>query len=234
MAHIHNAILRGYNSIYLQAPHVAQENKPAFVGYALTWYKFVKGHHDDEEGGLFPAVAGVLGVVDADLWREMYEEHEAFLEGLGKYRECLEGLETPGGFDGEKLREVMEGFREPFEAHFHSEIGTIASFAELPGAPAEGSEREREAAAIFKAWGKKTIMTAGIADVAPFFLMNLDATYEEERWADRPPIPPPVRWGLINIAGSWNWSWWKFASCDSSGQPQQLYASVDGGTQQDM
>jgi hypothetical protein len=201
MAHIHNAILRGYNSIYLQAPHVAQEDKAAFVGYALTWYKFVKGHHDDEEGGLFPAVAGVLGIADTDLWREMYEEHEAFLEGLWKYREYFEGLETPGGFDGEKLREVMEGFREPFEAHFHSEIGTIASFAELPGAPAEGSESEREAAAIFKAWGKKTIMKAGIADVAPFFLMNLDATYEEETWANWPPIPPPVRWGVDQYCG---------------------------------
>ena len=166
----------------------------------------------------------MLGVDEAGLWRETHREHEAFLEGLGKYKDYLEGLAMPSQFDGKKLREIMEVFKEPFEAHFHSEISTIESFADLPTAPVPGSEKEREAAAVFKAWGKKTVMKAGVADAVPFFLMNLDATYEEGRWANWPPIPAPVRWGLANIAGSWNWSWWKFASCDSTGMPRELYA----------
>jgi hypothetical protein len=60
MAHIHNAILRGYNSIYLQAPHISDVDKPAFIGYALTWFRFVKSHHDSEEFELFPKVEDVL------------------------------------------------------------------------------------------------------------------------------------------------------------------------------
>jgi hemerythrin-like domain-containing protein len=80
MAHIHNAILRGYNSIYLQAPHVKDVDKAAFVGYALTWYRFVKSHHDDEENELFPAVEQVLN--DKEIWGETHKEHGMFIHHL--------------------------------------------------------------------------------------------------------------------------------------------------------
>jgi hemerythrin-like domain-containing protein len=73
MAHIHNSILRGYNSIYLQAPHVNNDDKPAFIGYSLTWYRFVKSHHDDEEMELFPKVEEQLN--NKDIWKETHEEH---------------------------------------------------------------------------------------------------------------------------------------------------------------
>jgi hemerythrin-like domain-containing protein len=73
MAHIHNAILRGYNSIYQQAAHVKEEDKAAFIGYALAWYRFVKSHHDDEEAELFPKVEEVLGT--KGVWDETHAEH---------------------------------------------------------------------------------------------------------------------------------------------------------------
>ncbi|UPX17434.1 uncharacterized protein EKO05_0007788 [Ascochyta rabiei] len=225
MAHIHNAILRGYNSIYNQAPHIQEADKAAFVGYSMTWFRFVKSHHDDEEAGLFPKVAEVLGGKDSELWGVTHKEHESFLTGLAEYARYLEELKTPNDFDGEILRTIMVGFQESFNHHFHSEISTIASFAELKSAPASGSLEEDAAAAVFKAWGKKTVTKAGTTDVVPFFLMNLDATYEGRKWANWPPMPAPVRWGLVNVAGSWNWTWWKFASCDSAGKPRELYAT---------
>jgi hemerythrin-like domain-containing protein len=73
MAHIHNAILRGYNSIYQQAAHVKEEDKAAFIGYALAWYRFVKSHHDDEEAELFPKVEQILGT--KGVWDETHAEH---------------------------------------------------------------------------------------------------------------------------------------------------------------
>lgn len=73
MAHIHNAILRGYNSIYLQAPHVTHEDKVDFIGYAQAWYRFVKSHHDDEESQLFPKVEEVVGT--KGIWDETHKEH---------------------------------------------------------------------------------------------------------------------------------------------------------------
>ena len=229
MAHIHNAILRGYNSIYLQAVHIKEEDKPAFIGYALTWYKFVKSHHDDEEAGLFPKVAEVLHTTDDELWDATHKEHGSFLHGLGEYEKYLSRLTSPSDFNGEELCKIMDSFQQPFEHHFHSEISHIASFAGLPSAPIPGSPDADQAAAVFKAWGKKTVMKAGVTDVVPFFLMNLDATYEAGRWASWPPMPAPVRWGLVNLAGSWNGAWWKFASCDGAGRPRGLYALGEGG-----
>ncbi|KAH6625244.1 hypothetical protein C7974DRAFT_196764 [Boeremia exigua] len=229
MAHIHNAILRGYNSIFLQAPHVRNEDKEAFIGYALTWFKFVKSHHDDEEAELFPKVAEVLHGQDNEIWEETHKEHESFLQGLGKYEIYLSHLASPAHFDGKELCSIMLTFQVPFEHHFHSEITHISSFASLPSAPVLGSPESDQAVVVFKAWGKKTVTKAGTTDVVPFFLMNLDATYEEGKWANWPPMPAPVRWGLVNVAGSWNWAWWKFASCNSAGTPRELYALGGSG-----
>lgn len=73
MAHIHNAILRGYNSIYNQALHVTDEDKPEFIGYAQAWFRFVKSHHDDEEQELFPKVEEVVGT--KGIWDKTHKEH---------------------------------------------------------------------------------------------------------------------------------------------------------------
>jgi hemerythrin-like domain-containing protein len=85
MALLHNAILRGFNSIYLQAPHVKVEDYTAFVGYSLTWYRFVKSHHDDEEAELFPKVDDILK--EDGIWNETHQEH-------GIYDICSTGVST--------------------------------------------------------------------------------------------------------------------------------------------
>lgn len=77
MCLLHNAIIRGFNSILLQAPHVQDADKADFVGYAQTWLRFVLSHHDDEERNLFPKVEEVLG--DKDIWADTHEEHSTYL-----------------------------------------------------------------------------------------------------------------------------------------------------------
>jgi hypothetical protein len=118
----------------------------------------------------------------------------------------------------------MDAFRDPFTQHFHREIATIASLGSLPSAPQPGSPEAEKAAAVFKAWGKKTVAKAGTTDVVPFFLLNLDVTYEGGMWASWPPMPGLIRWGLVNVAGAVHWGRWKFASCDAQGRPRELYA----------
>lgn len=73
MALLHNSILRGYNSIYLQAPHIQEADKAAFIGYSLTWFKFVKSHHDDEEETLFTKVEELLN--DKEVFAGTHKEH---------------------------------------------------------------------------------------------------------------------------------------------------------------
>ena len=101
----------------------------------------------------------------------------------------------------------MDSFQTAFMHHFHHEISTIAAFADHLSTPAPNTPEAELAATVFKAWGKKTVTKAGTFDVVPFFLMNLDATFEDGRWANWPPMPAPVRWGLVNVAGSVHWTW---------------------------
>ncbi|KAI1424664.1 hypothetical protein F5Y12DRAFT_435070 [Xylaria sp. FL1777] len=220
MALLHNSIFRGYNSIYQQAPNVKDVDKTDFIGYALTWYKFVKSHHDDEEVSLFTKVEEVLD--DKTIWAETHKEH-AFLPGLGEFEKYLSTLRSPKDFSGTELQRIMSSFQEPFETHFHSEISTIANLADHPSAPKPGSQEEANASLTFKTWGKSTVTKAGTLDVVPFFLLNLDGTVEDGMWANWPPIPAPIKWGLINIGGAYHNRWWKFSSC-AGGKPRQLYA----------
>ena len=77
---------------------------------------------------------------------------------------------------------------------------------------------------MFKTWGKSTVSKAGVVDVVPFFLLNLDAGYEEAMWANWPPMPAPIKWGMVNLVGAWYGGWWKFASCGADSRPRELYA----------
>ncbi|KAI1175611.1 hypothetical protein F4777DRAFT_549255 [Nemania sp. FL0916] len=221
MALLHNSIFRGYNSIYQQAPHVKDADKYDFIGYALTWHKFVKSHHDDEEASLFPKVEELLK--DKTIWEGTHKEHEAFLPGLAEFEKYLVTLRSAKEFSGTELQRIMSSFQESFGAHFHSEISTITSMAKHPNAPKPGSPEEAEASLTFKKWGKTTVTKAGTLDVVPFFLLNLDGTVEDGMWANWPPIPAPIKWGLVNIGGAYHNRWWKFASC-AGGKPKQLYA----------
>ena len=70
---VHNSLFRGYNSIYHQAPHVADGDKADFIGYCLTWHKFLKTHADNEDTGLFLITQKLLG--DATIFEEAEKEH---------------------------------------------------------------------------------------------------------------------------------------------------------------
>ena len=148
---------------------------------------------------------------------------EAFLPGLAEFEKYLTTLRSPKDFSGTELRRIMTSFQEPFETHFHSEISTISQLAEHPNAPKAGTPEEAAASQTFKTWGKSTVTKAGTLDVVPFFLLNLDGTVEDGMWANWPPIPAPIKWGLVNIGGAYHNRWWKFASC-AGGKPRQLYA----------
>ena len=67
----HNVIIRGYNSIYQQAPRVtALADKKDFICYCLAWHRYVHDHHQYEETGLFPVIeqaTGEKGVMDGEV-----------------------------------------------------------------------------------------------------------------------------------------------------------------------
>ncbi|KAF2465510.1 uncharacterized protein BDR25DRAFT_239492 [Lindgomyces ingoldianus] len=216
MALLHNAVLRGYNTIYLQAPHVKPEDYPDFVGYCLAWFKFVKSHHDDEEENLFPKVVEVLGKDDKEIWGQTHDEHEALLPPLAKFNTYLTSLSSPADLNPSTIMSILKEIEEPLNTHFHSEISVIAALASSGDAPA--------AAPIFAAWGKNTVTKAGYADCVPFLFLNFDRTYEDGYWKEWPPMPKVIRFLMVRVSAWWHQGWWRFASCDIDGYPKQLYA----------
>lgn len=75
MCMVHNSIFRGYNSIYHQAPYVAEADKADFIGYCLAWHKFLKSHAENEDNSLFPRTEQLLD--DRMIFKESHKEHGA-------------------------------------------------------------------------------------------------------------------------------------------------------------
>lgn len=59
MANVHNMIIRGLNSIYLQAPHVKPGDVPSFMQYCIQWYLLLEVHHKGEETDFFVKIEKV-------------------------------------------------------------------------------------------------------------------------------------------------------------------------------
>ncbi|KID98134.1 hemerythrin HHE cation binding domain-containing protein, partial [Metarhizium majus ARSEF 297] len=221
MALLHNAIVRGYNSIYLQAPHVRGGDVPDFAAYALTWHKFLVSHHDDEEAKLFPDMVGILR--DDGIWGNMTQEHESFLPGLAAFQALLNTTDATA-YDAGALRGVMDSFAADLSAHLHNEVAVMAAMAAHENAPARESLRGALAGDMLKAWGKKTVTKAGYVDVLPFFLLNTDRTFEGGVWRNWPRMPEAVRWSMVNLVGMRHGPRWRFSSCDAAGRPRELFA----------
>lgn len=72
MCTVHNALFRGFNSMYQQAPHVQDADKAAFVGYCQTWVKFLHSHTQHEETGMFVMAEELL---QDKVFDDMHEGH---------------------------------------------------------------------------------------------------------------------------------------------------------------
>ena len=63
----HNVMIRGYNSIYQQAPRLSPTDHKDFIAYSLAWHRYVHDHHQYEERLLFPSIeeaTGEKGIMD--------------------------------------------------------------------------------------------------------------------------------------------------------------------------
>src|SRR4051794_36167439 len=70
MALGHNVLIRGLNSIYLQAPNISAEDAADFISYAKCWHEILHAHHTMEETVLFPAIeakTGEKGIMDGNV-----------------------------------------------------------------------------------------------------------------------------------------------------------------------
>jgi hypothetical protein len=100
MALSHNAFIRGFNTIYQQAPRLRNRaDKTDFVGYCLAWIDCVATHHHYEETELFPNINKAAG--QTALMEDAVHEHEAFMGGMERLKTYL--LETGADFSSTEL-----------------------------------------------------------------------------------------------------------------------------------
>ncbi|UNI23339.1 hypothetical protein JDV02_009167 [Purpureocillium takamizusanense] len=271
LAHLHNALIRGYNSIVLQAPHVLPPTETAadggndgnddddededddddededddddeddedpdearhFIGYARTWVKFLRGHHDDEEAVLFPETASILH--DNTLWGDMYKEHESLVEHIQALDAHLAHLSAnASAYAPAPLLSLLSALRAPLEQNLHHEVAHLASLSAHPAVAPRYTVERAVAAETLLNWRANSVgavagggggLVGGTFDVVPLLLLNVDRGHNDGGNADWPPMLAPVRWALVNAVGAVHAGRWRFASCDAWGRPRELYA----------
>lgn len=123
----HNAFIRGYNSIFQQAPRVqSPTDKTEFVGYCVAWVDCVLQHHHYEETEFFPNLNKAAG--QRDLMAGAVHQHEAFYGGMEQLKKYL--LDKGAEFSSREVIRIMESFQEPLYSHLKAELGEIVALAQ--------------------------------------------------------------------------------------------------------
>lgn len=144
MALLHNAIIRGLNSIYLQAGSVPEAKVPEFITYTKYWLAVVQYHHKTEEDVFFPILekaAGQEGLMSTNV--AQHKEFEIGLEKLEVYLSLC--VKNPESYSANYLCEIIDSFAEPLIQHLTDEIPTLESLREShPHSPPHERRPPRE------------------------------------------------------------------------------------------
>ncbi len=123
MSHVHNTLIRGLNSIYLQGPHVCSPTDIRdFLFFCAAWVKTVEHHHDTEEKVLFPAIRKLTkkpGLMEGN-----HQQHEAFTPGLNNLLQSAQNT-NPGEYSWNSLKAIIDGFAPSLMKHLVDEIDTL-------------------------------------------------------------------------------------------------------------
>ncbi|KAI9667986.1 MAG: hypothetical protein M1821_000806 [Bathelium mastoideum] len=145
MAFAHNAMLRGINCIYLQAPNVRQPKDIADLLFlAKAWATWVIHHHELEETPMFTGfeqVAGQEGLLNSNV-----EQHHAFSAGLHELKDYAVTTNA-SAYSGAKLQSIINAFSTELETHLHEEITSLLSLRPFDGKALLKIYKECEAAA---------------------------------------------------------------------------------------
>jgi len=211
MALAHNGILRGLNSIYLQAPHIPREDLDAirdFLTYCQCWCESMHHHHDAEEKIFFPsieAISGVQGIMERNI-----EQHRAFTPGFDLFQEysrtCL-----PKDYDGRKMRSLIEAFAEPLTRHLYDEIETLRALDKYD------SVRIRQAYQRFE----KSLMATDNYRIGPLVFGTADRSFEGGMH-DFPSVPFFVPYVIHYLFARRYRGAWRFNPCTMWRDPREL------------
>ncbi|KAL9037188.1 MAG: hypothetical protein Q9214_005810 [Letrouitia sp. 1 TL-2023] len=218
MSLIYNALSRGFNSIYLQAPHVQVADYTDFIGYSLAWTQVVKAHIEGAEEFAGPRIAKVTGKQDA------LDVPSDFKDALHELQHHLVSIAAGGqgcSFSGSHLVSLMDRLRAPLSGYLRGEIETLRSLSSFGD--------ELDVLKLVSEDGDKAMGKLSLVKELPLLFLNNDATFEDGMHRDYPPVAKPLRWALLHVFTWRHWRWWKFATCDSYERPKRLHCDVGSG-----
>jgi len=216
MVLLHNVLLRGLNSIYLQAPFITSPSDVHdFAIFCDAWSCVLHSHHAAEETVYFPLLEEQCSAANKGVMAKNHDDHETFLPGLLAYDVYVSGVKDDGKpFDGAKLKSLIDDFAPALESHLNNEIKLLESLAD------DKSVDWDSAGKAMAAYSKKN---ADRIREVPFLITNSDVTYEDGVSGPRfPPFPWFVgqifRWVYIpHLKNAW-----RFSCCDDYGVPKEL------------
>ncbi|KAK8043493.1 hemerythrin HHE cation binding domain-containing protein [Apiospora rasikravindrae] len=215
MALSHNAFIRGFNSIYQQAPRVPAPDKADFVGYCIAWHDCVDAHHRYEETAFIPNVnkaAGQTGLMDAAI-----EEHALFHDGMERFKAYL--VKEGADFAPASLLAIMASFMAELHAHLAAEPASIVALARH-----STPERPVDILAIADAAARSQIRLGLVFNALPVFYLNMNhAEFEGGMWDGVfPSFRGTGRALLTRGIPLWHARRWRFASCSPEGRVKRL------------
>lgn len=225
MALVHNVIIRGMNSIYLQCEHVTNQMASSFLLYCQCWTEFIQSHHGCEEVAYFPIIeeaVGVEGLSEGNL-----EQHDAFLVGLQEFEKYVYHV-LPCQYDGRKIIELLDSFATTLQSHLTDEVIWILALSRFP---------QLDLAAIDNYHKSYVSARQSLTRIVPFLLTNHDIFYESGIHSDWPTVDGGlIGKGTARLSARLKDFWmryiytlvhknaWKYSSCTVTGRPKSLEA----------
>lgn len=230
MACVHNMIVRGLNSIYLQAPHIPLPEVPAFIQYSLIWYKLMHLHHSCEESDFFQTISGETGIMSGNV-----EQHHAFQEELVTFylylKECAN---DPTQFSGNRILSSIDSFGRVWCNTLPRRFQRSLVYKGL-ASRRWGNWRPDFLKTARRTWFVCLLRYCrhprlkclkqeemGLVAGLPWCFSNHDIAFEEGNWSKWPPAPGVVKFICRSVDFWLHRDWWKFAACDRHGRQRPL------------
>lgn len=213
MALIHNVIIRGMNSMYLQAEHVRRNEADEFLTFCQCWSELLHNHHHCEERAYFPVIERACGF--EGIAEENVDQHEVFMHGLHRFDDYVYKVGA-ADYRGKELVEILDGFCADLQMHLTDEILWIQSLSKYPNLDLEKIDKQH--AEYIRSRASKT-------RIMPVLLSNHDITYEDgiHKWWPAEQHKA-ADFFLRYMWSLWNRKAWAYSSCALSGKPKRLHA----------
>lgn len=208
MAHLHNMILRGLNSIHQQAPYVSSPTDIAdFLTFTNHWVTQLSHHHHVEETKFFPDLEALTG----ESMQPNVEQHRAFEKGLEELGSWAKST-TPSSYSSTTLRSIISSFGPTLRTHLADEIPTLLALS-----PYDSTALKK----IWNAAGNHAKRTGEVSVAVPMMAGTYDVTYEGGAVSD-----VGLPW-IVGVLNGWVFSRkyagaWRFLPCDGYGRPRAL------------